>query len=273
MCRQILYVLAAAALCACSPDSKEPGEFDGMLNVEYQEMDKAFANPERGFYSPVDYHSPSASPMSASTVAAGRQQGRSLFYIGYYLTDFMESDISEEYLNLMRANFEVLRKNGAKCILRYAYKDGYSESDHPWDASVEWTLRHVEQLKPVWQENADVILCLQSGFVGAWGEWYYTDNFVYQPSSQEDYKARIQLVEAQLDALPARRQICMRGSYYKRNILGISYADTLTASTAFTETLRHALQAIMTVFLQVRMTGELSCLRKTVNSGSLKRVI
>ena len=37
--------------------------------------------------------------------------------------------------------------------------------------------KFTKQLKPVLQKNEDVIFVLQAGFVGAWGEWYYTTHF------------------------------------------------------------------------------------------------
>jgi hypothetical protein len=38
-------------------------------------------------------------------------------------------------------------------------------------------LQHITQLAPVFKKNADVIAVLQEGFIGIWGENYYTDYF------------------------------------------------------------------------------------------------
>jgi hypothetical protein len=51
-------------------------------------------------------------------------------------------------------------------VIRYSYKYSDAEADKPWDAESKWMLRHIEQLKPYWQEYADVILCLEAGFSG-----------------------------------------------------------------------------------------------------------
>ena len=45
------------------------------------------------------------------------------------------------------------------------------------DAPKNIVLNHIAQLKPLLQDNADVIACMQMGFIGTWGENYYSDYF------------------------------------------------------------------------------------------------
>lgn len=195
----------------------------------YKEISGAVLNPERGYYYPVDFTSGS-SALKASAVKAQRLEGRTLFYLGFYLTDFMKGDISQSYLDKIQSSLDAIREGGAKCILRFAYKS--SESNKPWDPSVDIVLRHVEQLKPILQKNEDVIFVLQAGFVGVWGEWYYTQNFIMNPSSDADYQPRRKLTDALLDALPASRQIQLRTPQFKMRMFGLTVKDTLTAKTA-----------------------------------------
>ena len=107
----------------------------------YEEFSKVIPNPERGFYTARDFNS-TGYTLSKTEVEAGRLQNKTLFYTGYYLTDFMNSDISDAFLDMMRKNFQTLREGGAKCVLRFAYKK--SESDKPWDAKPERVKRHIE---------------------------------------------------------------------------------------------------------------------------------
>ena len=187
--------------------------------VVFKDSDKIFANPERGFYKHYDFLSSSASPLSVSALKAARVENNiTLFYTGHYLTEFVKSDISDKFLNLVRTNMQALRDAGAKCILRFAYTN--SQSKKPWDAEPKWVARHIEQLKPILQEYSDVILCFQSGFIGVWGEGYYTDNFFFDPQTPEEHRLRKEVVDAMLDAiqLTARslseplcsRETCMR---------------------------------------------------------------
>ena len=147
--------------------------------------------------------------------------------------DFVYKDFTEEALEFFRENFRIHRDAGIKTIVRFAYSNGYAEKDHPWDAPLEQTLRHVEQLKPIFHEFEDVIYVVQYGFVGSWGEGYYTDNYGMNPRTDEDYWSRRTLMNALLDAVPESRQVAVRYPQYKRGILGIQLADSITAQTAF----------------------------------------
>lgn len=203
--------------------------------VSYKPTDENFANPERGFYQAGEVFTADGKGMSASSMKAARLQGRSLYLLQFFLTDFVTTDISEEYLQTIRARFESLRSGGMKCILRFSYSNGDSVNDKPWDATPEIVHRHIEQVKPLIQEYYDVIMVVQAGFIGSWGEWYYTDNF-------KDAKGNLilssckDLVEALLDAVPADRQIELRTPGYKMSMYGYSLADTLTRAEAHQHT-------------------------------------
>ncbi len=224
--------------CTLEPSGKpdqNPSEVipdEELTLVEFTESNKIFANPERGFYKHYDFLNSSASPLSVSALQAARVESNiTLFYTGHYLTEFVKSDISDKFLNLVRQNMQALREAGAKCILRFAYTN--SQSKHPYDAEPKWVARHIEQLKPILQEYSDVILCFQSGFIGVWGEGYYTDNFFFDPQTPEEHKLRKEVIDAMLDAIPADRQVALRTPMFKRNMYATSYTDTLTLATAY----------------------------------------
>ena len=200
------------------------------VHLTFTESDENIANPERGFYLA---RSTNGYAFSASQVAAARVNKRTLFHISHYLTDYMQSDIAESFLERVRTEMQGLRDGGAKCILRFSYKNDASEAAKPWDAEPKWVLRHIEQLKPILQEYCDVIMCFQAGFVGVWGEWYYTDNFVFNPQTPGDHALRKQVVDAMLAALPSDRQVALRTPMFKRMMYAQSYTDTLTLATAY----------------------------------------
>ena len=169
-------LLALSLTCACNKEnSNDP--FKGLEKQTYTESDAIIPNPERGFYSTRETHSATATTITPSTVDISRSQGRTLYLFEYYLTDYTNCDIDENYLAIIRKNFQVLRECGAKALVRFAYSNGHEQSDRPWDATEEQVLRHVAQVKPILQEYSDVIYVMQAGFVGSWGEWYYTENF------------------------------------------------------------------------------------------------
>lgn len=235
--RHILLLGVALILAACEDNEASDNTipFDSSVpldggTVRFTESTKALVNPERGFYGgAVDIFSAS-SPVKLSAAKAVRAGGMSLMYVGFYLNSFMNGDISEAYLDMVQSSLDAIRNAGIKCVLRFAYQN--DEGKKPWDAPVDVVLHHVEQLKPLLQKNADVIFVLQAGFVGVWGEWYYTTNFGYQPRTDADYEPRRKLTAALLDALPASREIALRTPQFKMRMYGLSLKDTLTAATA-----------------------------------------
>lgn len=245
----LLSVPALAAILsfsACTADQPEqtdppvpevidpvvPPETDGDYTVlHYEEISGDVTNPERGFYYPYDFKS-SSKALTTSEVRSKRGAGHSVLMTQYRLDKWMSSDIPESFLSLIQANFDALRSGGAKCVLRFCYKQSDSQSSKPWDAEEKWVMRHIEQLKPLLQKNEDVILVFQAGFVGVWGEWYYTDHFIMDPQTPEDYLPRKRVLEAMLDALPESRQVAVRTPDFKMMMYGLSLSDTLTAKKA-----------------------------------------
>ena len=185
-------------------------------------------NPERGFYTPLGINSASTKPVSKDNAGISRRQGRTLYLLEFYLTDFVNRDISDEYLETIGKHFAAMRNGGTKCIVRFCYSNGMDEKDMLRTAAcLEEHFPHSVQVKPYLQEYGDIIFVVQAGFIGSWGEWYYTEN--YGDSKDPNRKA---IVDALLDAVPDDRQIELRTPQFKLDMYGFSYTDTLTRATA-----------------------------------------
>ena len=239
-------------ISACQPENKpadgESQEYKDLTHTAFVESEEVFPNPERGYYFVDDFYTPTDAPINANSLKVNRKMNRTVSYQGYYLTDYMESDIAPEYLDMMRANMQAMRDGGTKCVIRFAYKTDMYETGHPWDASPEWVARHIEQVKPVLQEYSDVIMCYQAGYVGVWGEWYYTDHFVSGPSTPEEHALRKEVVDAMLKALPSDRQVALRTPMFARMMYAQDYTDTLTLATAHNGSDRSRLAAFNDCF-------------------------
>lgn len=110
-------------------------------------------------------------------------------------------------LTLLQRQFDAIRTAGLTAILRFAYTDDVAGDD----AAPAQVLRHIEQLTPLLRQNAYVIATVQAGFVGAWGEWYYTRHFGNEGRvSAADQANRAAVVQALLNALPATRTVQLR---------------------------------------------------------------
>lgn len=239
--------MMTVAACGNKSDDPQPGPgpqpVDDMETVTYVVSNENFPNPERGFYAAAEVHSADGRGIGQSSLTANRLQGRTLFLLEFHLTDYVETDISEEYLQTIRARFQSLRDGGAKCILRFCYSNGMEMSDKPWDATPEQVSRHLAQLTPLIREFYDVIMVVQAGFVGSWGEWYYTENFKNGKNGTgnlliEPCKA---LVDALLEAVPEDRQIELRTPAIKMRLYGYSVADSLKIEEAHQPTAKSRL--------------------------------
>lgn len=196
------------------------------VKVSFTEATSPVTNPERGFYRQASDFFSKSSPLSLSEVKAARLQGFTLWYLGFYLTDFMDagnSTISQSYLDKFQSSMDALREGGAKCVLRFAYKN--DSGNHPVDPEVDVVLNHIEQLTPYIRQNADVIFVMQAGFVGPWGEWHSSDHFTGD-------SGRKKVADALLKALPETRQIQLRTPKFKMTMYKLKVADTLTVATA-----------------------------------------
>lgn len=205
-----------------------------------------FPNPERGFteelggetmltdsknhvvQAEADWYFDTEDPENAE------RKNQSLVMLMYYLGNYKSKDLSENILTGFDEDMQILRDKGFKCVLRFAY-DWKSKTD----ATLTWVKRHIAQLKPHLAKNADVIYVLEAGFVGRWGEWYYSSNFGNETQHLNDNRRAV--VEAMLDACPANRFLLVRYSMIKSEYLGsTSHPDTepLTADEAFSGSVR-----------------------------------
>ena len=204
----------------------------GVTTVSYlNDPNTIFANPERGFYQVNEVYTSSWAALSQTWLQDLRaQDGVSLVFQMIYLDKFVSADLSQTFLDALAADFTTMRKAGVKAIVRFAYT---ANSTKPYgDANKTRVLGHIQQLKPVLFANSDVIAVLQAGFIGAWGEWYYTDSFGDNGTiSTSQWTDRQDVVNALLDALDLGRPIQLRTPAFKQHFYG---AAALTSAEAFT---------------------------------------
>jgi len=193
--------------------------------VSYVEAAGDVLNPERGLYHAHEIYADT--PMlTGSEVEYYVKTGHKLILLEFYLTEYMAGSIYQSELDRIQQFFDAIRDGGAKAIVRFAYRNtNENYQTIVQEPALDIVLKHIEQLKPILQRNEDVLFALQAGFIGSWGEWYYTTNI----SSTADRK---KVTDALLDAVPTSRQIQLRTPMYKMDMYDYALADTLTAATA-----------------------------------------
>ncbi len=210
----------------------------GFATNTYTISSEDFANPERGFYIQADSYASAPSAVSAN-LANYRINGKSspgntytarisLLLRLFYLDTFVNAPISASFLNAMQTDFDSIRAQGCKAVVRFAYNQ---DQTRPFaEPSKARILAHIEQLKPVFKRNADVIAVVQHGFIGAWGEGYYTDIFYTGgQATVQNWNDRIEVLSALLAALPAERMIQVRIPQMKQKFVYGPAAPTSSA--------------------------------------------
>jgi hypothetical protein len=236
------------------------------VNVSYTESSEDFPNPERGFYRYSEVHSSNYTVLTAAELkgyrtpqaisSANYQVTSTLVFRYYVLDDVVNTAISTSFMDNIKKDFEAARSAGVKLIPRFVYTATAKPGGCPegficplyGDAPKAIVLNHIAQLKPILHDNADVIACVQLGFIGTWGEQYYSDFFGDASNNgkqgnkltDNNWKDRIEVIKALLDAVPADRMVQLRYPQIKqRYVYGVNAPITsspLTESGAFTET-------------------------------------
>ncbi len=169
--------------------------------------DTLLANPDRGFYrytatalGPHGRHV----PLDEAALVADRKDRRITVVFRYYWLDAYrrQAVIDGQDLERLTRDLETARRAGVSLVVRFAYSETSGR-----DAAVGRVVGHISQLVPIVNAHADVVLALQAGFVGRWGEWYFTQHFASSRRrpwivSPADTRRRAQVLEALLDAAP-----------------------------------------------------------------------
>ena len=215
-----------------------------------------FRNPERGFTEELSKivsddknHIIKGNESFFSETKVNSETGypvarpsETLVMVLYNLKNYRKTALTKKMLTGFDEDMQALRNVGFKCVLRFAYTEDEDDKD---DAGLERIQEHIGQLAPYLKKNADVIYALEAGFVGVWGEWYYSKYFGDETQNLEDKEQpnaakRYDVIDALLEAVPADRFLLVRYPMIKQQYLahkGIN-TDTLTSAEAFTNTIK-----------------------------------
>ena len=153
--------------------------------------------------------------------------GYTLIFRFIVLDSFKSQPIDNATLQNITDDFVVARRAFFKLILRFAYTTTFQDPPPRGDAPKSVILQHISQLAPILRANADIILTVQHGFIGTWGEGYYTDYFgdsgVITPQQQQD---RQEVYNALINGVPECVMIQVRTWQFKSSLTGTSLPVT-----------------------------------------------
>ena len=218
MKRFVIWTIAAAFL-------QVPLFAAGLVkqNVDTTDAMATLGNYDRGFYTPQVLH---LKPSGGKPIE--KPSGR-LLHLRAEISEFSShawlgidsasgdttwgknQDLTEDALNVLQTTFDNIRANKGFVVVRICYDPWYNgrsnvTPDH------EWVLKHVKQLAPVLSKNTDVIVALEMGMHGAYGEMHSDTNITYDRIAEA--------TNLMLRSTPPELKILTRTGNYSAKVLG-----------------------------------------------------
>lgn len=211
ICGSIMATLLSLAASSCC-NSQQTVKFEGICADDAQGACGLY-NPGRGFRLEtaldvaMDKENPCRQLVELSEKYASDSVSLSQSY--FYLTFLADKELTENDFATMQAYFDELRRQGKKSVLRFAYEKDFMGRS-PIGPTAEQILRHLDQLKPILHTNKDLILVVQAGLIGAWGEWHSSIHGL--ENSEEAKKA---ILKKLLSVVPQEKNVQVRVPEYK----------------------------------------------------------
>lgn len=169
--------------------------------IIYKKTKENFPNPERGFFIAVQpFGSNTFKPLSLSKLKKITKHKISLVRRIYLIEEFRDKPISQSFIQLLKNDFNTARQAGVKLIIRFSY----NWSGGGQDTTKNRILSHLNQLKPILEDNYDVIAYMEGGFIGFWGQWNQSSNGL-----DRDIKAKREILQKTLSILPPERMVAI----------------------------------------------------------------
>ncbi|MCL2773311.1 MAG: DUF4832 domain-containing protein [Oscillospiraceae bacterium] len=183
----------------------------------------AFQNPERGYHTGVNITG-STDFQNVNNMGLTVVISNIPMFTYYNLTsanpwnDNITENLPEALLNDLQKGLDAVREAGLKVILRPEYGiDWAAPVCEHWDIVVS----HLKQIDEIISKNADVVMGIEAGVLGPWGEWHsygiYTDS-----NSIKGAAYRYQLVKLLLDTTPDSIPVMIRDPRFIKEIFYIS---------------------------------------------------
>jgi hypothetical protein len=203
----------------------------------FESSQTLFANPERGWI----VHR-LANDLWGLNNLRNSTEKVSLVLIKIDISAYVNSThIGQSKLNEIRTALNNCRQQGLKVILRSAY--AWDEILAPDPKNIETIKTHVMDMKPVYNEYEDIIVAVEMGMFGPWGEMHSSQHStintkLYYPIETSALK---QVHSVYMSALPNGRSVLVRRPYYIREIFNDAkplmsdeaYGSTAKARTGY----------------------------------------
>lgn len=154
----------------------------------FKENDKELHNPGRGFYVQINSD-------EWRRFEELKQDNIKIALVAYDIKDYLNSKIPEDKLEELETVLNKAREYDMKIVFRaaYGFTPHYEDPE-----TIETIYTHIKQIAPILNANKDVILSIQAGFIGPWGEWHSSKFFT---GDEREVKLRNQTLSVLLENL------------------------------------------------------------------------
>jgi len=228
----LIAILSGLVLSSCNEKAVEDNETNenndeevntmtaAVSKITYEgDFSTAFMNPERGYYKRSEITERSdfrfVTDLNISVV---HSYIPIYTYLGLTADNTWSDDITEELPEVLLTNLQLgldaIRNEGLKVILRSAYAWDWTPPvvEH-WDI----VQKHIAQINAVISKNADVVMSLETGILGPWGEWHRDDPYT-DSNSREGASFRYQLFKYILETTPDTIPVANRYPYFIKEL-------------------------------------------------------
>jgi len=202
-------------------------------SITYQANPSVISNPEKGFYHYTSTGSSGGYNLLTQSTISGYRTSENITVIQrqFFLRDFITGiPITSTYLANMQTDFNRIRRAGAKVIVRFTYTS--SSSYIVFQPTKLQILAHMKQLVSVLNLNKDVIVSIQAGFIGKYGEWYYTGSSEfgdgnYTVLTATQWANRKEIMDYMINNFPIEVPLQVRYIYAKQKMYGNTYVGRI----------------------------------------------
>lgn len=131
----------------------------------WKESSRTLVNPARGMYMQL-YHNDTPDWMAKMV-----KNGRPLCLITMDLQRYTKRKIPDKELGLLEDLLKAARQEGVMIFFRGSYKQKEGMPEPTLDLIHE----HIGQISALLNSYSDVVLMVQAGMIGLWGEWHTSD--------------------------------------------------------------------------------------------------
>lgn len=174
----------------------------------FKESTKEVLNPGRGFYVQINSN-------EDERFKELKNDNIKIALVAYDIEDYINTLLDKEKLQELEIVLGKARDYGIKIVFRAAY--GF-DPNYEDPETVDIIYSHIKQIAPILNKYSDVILSVQAGFIGPWGEWHSSKYFT---GDSEEVTLRNTLLSALLEYLDEEIVINVRRPRFIRDAIEV----------------------------------------------------